>query len=65
MKPPKPQPLDEIEMRPDAWERFERAVDAAVRHGPVTSHTTQTTPYNARAEAQRLRRKKERADKSA
>ena len=24
----------EIEFRPDAWERFERAVDAAVKGGP-------------------------------
>lgn len=26
--------LDEIELRPDGWERFERAVDAAVKVGP-------------------------------
>ncbi len=25
---------DDIEERPDGWERFERAVDAAVKSGP-------------------------------
>jgi hypothetical protein len=30
---PKPKP-DEIELRPDGWERFEKAVDAAVKSGP-------------------------------
>jgi hypothetical protein len=25
---------DEIELRPDGWERFEKAVDAAVKGGP-------------------------------
>ena len=25
---------DKIEIHPDAWERFERAVDAAVKSGP-------------------------------
>jgi hypothetical protein len=29
----KPKP-DEIELRPDGWGRFERAVDAAVKGGP-------------------------------
>jgi hypothetical protein len=62
MKEPKP---EKVELRPDGWERFERAVDAAVRHGPVRSHVAKTTPYNARAEAQRLRRKLEKANKSA
>jgi len=28
-------PSQEIEHYPDAWERFERAVDAAVKSGPV------------------------------
>lgn len=27
-------PPEEIELRPDGWERFERAVDAAVVSGP-------------------------------
>jgi hypothetical protein len=62
MKEPKP---DKVELRPDGWERFERAVDAAVRHGPIKSRAPKTTPYNARAEAQRLRRKLEKAKKSA
>jgi len=35
MKEPKPQTLDEIEMRPDAWERTEAAIKAAVRAQPV------------------------------
>jgi hypothetical protein len=26
--------VQEIETRPDGWERFERAVDAAVKSGP-------------------------------
>jgi hypothetical protein len=25
---------DEIELQPDAWNRFERAVDAAIKSGP-------------------------------
>lgn len=29
-----PSNLDEIELRPDGWERFERAVDAAIKVGP-------------------------------
>jgi hypothetical protein len=28
-KSPKSERLDEIELRPDGWERFEKAVDAA------------------------------------
>jgi hypothetical protein len=30
--PPKKEP--EFELRPDAWQRFERAVDAAIKSGP-------------------------------
>jgi hypothetical protein len=26
---------DEIELDPKGWERFERAVDAATKHGPI------------------------------
>ena len=35
MRQPKPYTLDEIEMRPDAWERTEAAVKAAARHVPT------------------------------
>jgi len=28
-------PRDEIELRPDGWDRFTRAVDAAVKGGPI------------------------------
>jgi len=31
-KPPRKK--DQIELRPDGWERFTTAVDAAVKHGP-------------------------------
>jgi hypothetical protein len=31
---------DEIELDPKGWERFERAVDAAVKSGPM--HRTET-----------------------
>jgi hypothetical protein len=32
----KPDPsIDEIELHPDAWERFERAVKAGARHVPI------------------------------
>jgi hypothetical protein len=35
MKERKPAPkLADIELRPDGWERFEKAVDAAVESGP-------------------------------
>jgi len=30
---PSPEP-EEIELRPDGWERFEKAIDAAVKGGP-------------------------------
>ncbi len=33
-KPPKRPKPEEIETEPDAWERFERAVDAVVKSGP-------------------------------
>lgn len=26
---------DEFEARPDGWERFEKAVDAAIKSGPI------------------------------
>jgi hypothetical protein len=32
-KTTKPQ-RDEIELRPDGWERFEKAIDVAVKAGP-------------------------------
>jgi hypothetical protein len=31
---PKESTADEIELRPDGWERFEQAVDAAIKSGP-------------------------------
>lgn len=31
---PKHKPERKIELRPDGWKRFERAVDAAVKNGP-------------------------------
>ena len=34
MAKPKPRPLPEIETLPDAWERFERAVDVVVKEKP-------------------------------
>jgi hypothetical protein len=34
MIPPKKEPDDKIETEPGAWERFEHAVDAAVKSGP-------------------------------
>jgi hypothetical protein len=34
-KKQKPKPEPEIELRPDGWERFERAVGAAVKSGPL------------------------------
>jgi hypothetical protein len=33
-KPQKKTKGDEIELRPDGWERFGKAVDAAVKSGP-------------------------------
>lgn len=35
MKKRKAAQADEIELRPDGWERFERAVDAAIKAGPL------------------------------
>ena len=32
--PPR-RPMAEIELLPDAWERFEKAVAAAAKHGPM------------------------------
>jgi hypothetical protein len=29
-----PEEKDEIELRPNGWERFEKAVDAAIKGGP-------------------------------
>jgi len=34
MKRPRYSKAEEIELVPDAWARFERAVDAAVKSGP-------------------------------
>jgi hypothetical protein len=34
VKPPKKE-LTEIELRPDGWARFEHAVDAGVKAGPM------------------------------
>jgi len=33
-KPPEGEETQKVEMHPDAWDRFERAVDAAVKGGP-------------------------------
>lgn len=38
---------EEIELRPDGWERFEKAVDAAVRTPPVRRITT-PAPHKGR-----------------
>jgi hypothetical protein len=33
-KKPASKPDEDIDLRPDGWERFEKAVDAAVKGGP-------------------------------
>ncbi len=43
-KPPKKPKPEEIETEPGAWERFEHAVDAAVKSGP--KHRSKIVPPN-------------------
>jgi hypothetical protein len=38
-KSAKPETLADIELYPDSWERFERAVDACVSHAPMPAKT--------------------------
>ena len=54
---PKPKKPEEIETDPGAWDRFEHAVDAAVKSGP--KHRTATGKITS---PKRLKPKKEAAD---
>ena len=47
MKKIKKDQTDEIELRPDGWERFERAVDAAVVAGPKSRNVTRKAPLKS------------------
>ena len=50
-KKPKP---EEIEAEPAAWERFEHAVDAAVKSGP--KHRTSIKSYNSKEKSASTKR---------
>jgi hypothetical protein len=52
----------EIELHPDAWARFERAVDLVIK-SPKPRELAQ--PATAQGEAQRRRREKERKERPA
>lgn len=49
---------DETEIRPDGWMRFERAVDAAVKSGPM--HKTTVRPKDRPASKGRVHKGKTR-----
>jgi hypothetical protein len=44
MKEPQPELIAEVEMRPDAWERFERAVKAIVPPSKAKPGSHQPAP---------------------
>jgi hypothetical protein len=51
-----PEP-DEIDLRPDGWERFEKAVDAAVKGGP--QHRPKMTRKSGGSKPARRRTRRE------
>jgi hypothetical protein len=52
----KDHPDEDHETRPDAWQRFERAVDAAVKGGP--KHRTSTEKRKSKATKKPKRKSK-------
>jgi hypothetical protein len=49
----KAQPSDDVELRPDGWERFEKAVDAAVKSGPKRRSAKKVTTKRKAGSANR------------
>jgi len=49
--PKAPIPLDEIELYPDGWERFERAVDGAIKASPQSRAEIAEATRRAKVEA--------------
>jgi hypothetical protein len=49
--PKVPIPLDEIELYPDGWERFERAVDGAIKTPPQSRAEIAEAARRAKVEA--------------
>jgi hypothetical protein len=48
-------PKSHDDERPDAWQRFEKAVDAAVKHGPA--HRVKPTASHAKNASPKSRKK--------
>jgi hypothetical protein len=62
----KPVPIREIELEPDAWERFERAVDVVVKSPP--QHRTKANkakPKRAKSPSARKRKKSQKMNADA
>jgi hypothetical protein len=48
-------PQKEIELHPDAWSRFERAVDAAIKSGPQHRKSAKPKPKSKKKRANNKR----------